>query len=122
MRCIYYYCSGLSNNNEYVYKICRNLYELKNHCRDRHNGEIEKCIINYALPNEYVEIEPQKKKLRYIMNLNDMLEVDWNDILDNQIIGGYWTQNYFKSDNLKIKIYIFSFIKWSIYYIIFIHK
>ena len=40
------------------------------------------------------------------MNLNDMLEVDRNDILVNQIIGGYWTQNYFKSDNLKIKIYI----------------
>ena len=33
-----------------------------------------------------------------------MLEVDRNDILVNQIIGGYWTQNYFKSDNLKIKI------------------
>ena len=28
------------------------------------------------------------------------------DILVNQIIGGYGTQNYFKSDNLKIKIYI----------------
>ncbi len=30
------------------------------------------------------------------MNLNDMLEVDRNDILVNQIIGGYGTQNYFK--------------------------
>ncbi len=60
VRYICYYCSGLSNNNEYLYKICRNLYELKNHCRDRHNGEMEKCIINYACPNEYVQIDPQK--------------------------------------------------------------
>ncbi len=43
---------GLSNKNKPLYKICRSLYELKNHCRDRHKGEIEKCIINDALPDE----------------------------------------------------------------------
>ena len=105
MRCICYYCSGLSNKNKPLYKICRSLYELKNHCRDRHNGEIEKCIVNYSLPDEYVEIEPQKKKLRYIMNFNHILEVDRNDILAYQIVGEYGPQNYFKCDNLKIKIY-----------------
>ena len=105
MRCICYYCSGLSNKNKPLYKICRSLYELKNHCRDRYNREIGKCIINYTLPDEYVEIEPQKKKLRYIMNLNDMLEIDKNDILVSQIAGGYIPQNYFNCDNLKIKIY-----------------
>ena len=88
MRYICYYCSGLSNKNKPLYKICRSLYELKNHCRDRHNGEIEKCIINYALPNEYVEIDPQKN-YRYIMCIDYMLEKDKNDILANQIAGGY---------------------------------
>ena len=33
VRCICYYCSGLSKKNKPLYKICR--YELKNHCRDR---------------------------------------------------------------------------------------
>ncbi len=67
---------------------------------------MEKSKINYALPNEYVKIEPQKKTLRYIMNFNNMLKVDRNDILANQIIGEYGPQNYFKTDNLKIvKIY-----------------
>ena len=65
---------------------------------------MEKCIINYALPNEYIEIDPQKN-YRYIMCLDDMLEIDKNYILANQIAGGYGPQNYFKSDNLKIKIY-----------------
>ena len=86
MRCICYYCSGLSKKNKPLYKISRSLYELKNHCRDRHNGKMEKCIINYALPNEYVEIDLQKN-YRYIMCLDDMLEIDKNDILANQIGG-----------------------------------
>ena len=66
---------------------------------------MEKSKINYALPIEYFEIEPQKKKLRYIMNFNHILEIDRNDILANQIVGEYGLQNYFKSDNLKNKIY-----------------
>ncbi len=37
------------------------------------------------------------------MNLNDMLEIDKNVILANQITGGYTPQNYFNSNNLKIK-------------------
>ena len=41
--------------------------------------------------NKYVEIEPQKK-LRYIMNINNMLEVERNDISANQKI---WTTKLF---------------------------
>ena len=52
-----------------------------------------------------LKLKPQKKRFRYIMKCNDMLEVDRNDILPNQIIGEYGPQNYFKTDNLKIKIY-----------------
>ena len=105
MRCICYYCPGLSNKNKLLYKISRSLYQLKNKCRERLNGEMEKSKINYALPIEDVEIEPQKKKLRYIMNFNHILEVDRNDILAYQIVGEYGPQNYFKSDILKNKIY-----------------
>ena len=39
------------------------------------------------------------------MCLDDMLEIDKNDILSNQMVGGYGPQNYFKSDILKNKIY-----------------
>jgi hypothetical protein len=31
------------------FKIYKSLYELKNHCRDKHNGDIKECIINYTL-------------------------------------------------------------------------
>jgi len=62
VRCICYYSSRLSNKNKLLYKIFRSLYELKNNYIDRHNEEIKKCLINYVLPNEYVEIELQKKK------------------------------------------------------------
>ena len=63
MRWICYYCSGLSNKNKPLYKILKSLYELKNKSRGRHNGEMEKSKINYALPNEYVEIETTEKKI-----------------------------------------------------------
>ena len=43
------------------------------------------------------------------MYLNDILEVYENDILVNEIVWEYGPQNYFKSDNLKNKIY------WEIY-------
>ncbi len=60
----------------------------------------------YALPNEYVENDPQKN-YRFIMCLDDMLEIDKNNILANQMAGGYGSQNYFNSDKLKYmeKIY-----------------
>ena len=60
---------------------------------------MEKWIINYPLPNEYVEIDLQKN-YRYIMCLDDMLEIDKNDILANQMAGGYGLQNIL---NLIIK-------------------
>ena len=103
-KCICYYCSGINDNNKNLFKIYRSLYELKNHCRDYHNGNIKDCIINYTLTNDYVEIEPQKDR-RFIMSLEDMLEIDRNDILVNQIGGGYRISNYFNVDNLKIKIF-----------------
>ena len=49
---------------------------------------MEKCKINYTLPNEYVKID-QQKNYRYIICLDDMLEIDKNDILANQMAGGY---------------------------------
>lgn len=60
---------------------------------------MEKCKINYALPNEYVKID-QQKNYRYIICLDDMLEIDKNDILANQMAGGYGLQNIL---NLIIK-------------------
>ena len=103
-KCICYYCSGINDNNKHLFKIYRSLYELKNHCRDNHNGNIKDYIVNYTLANDYVEIEPQRDR-RFIMSLDDMLEIDRNDILVNQIGGGYRILNYFNVDNLKIKIY-----------------
>ena len=64
------------------------MIQIKKSLQRQSNGEIEKCIINYALPNEYIEIDPQKN-YRYIMCLDDMLEIDKNYILANQIVGGY---------------------------------
>ena len=52
------FCSGINDSNKQLFKIYRSLYELKNHWRDRHNGDIENCIFNYTLHNYYVEIEP----------------------------------------------------------------
>ena len=54
-------------NEEILFKIYRskNLYKLKNHCRDWQNGNIENCIFNYNLYNDYAEVEAQKN-YRYI--------------------------------------------------------
>ena len=57
-RCICYYYSGINDSNKQLFKIYKSLYELKNYCRDRHNGDIENWIFNYTLYNDYVEIEP----------------------------------------------------------------
>ena len=46
---ICYNCSGYNNEEKKLYKIIRSLYELKNHCRDLHNKDINNCIINYTL-------------------------------------------------------------------------
>ena len=103
-KCICYYCSGINDNNKQLFKIYRSLYELKNHCRDRHNGNIKDCIINYTLANDYVEIETHRS-YRFIMSLDDMLEIDRNDILVNQIGGGNHILNYFNTGNYMVKIY-----------------
>ena len=87
-KCICYECSGLNDKGNKLYKICRSLYELKNHCKDIHHKEIYNSIINYTLAENHVEIHHNNKKYRYIMNLNDLLERDKKYILKN-IKGGY---------------------------------
>ena len=62
-----------------LYKILRSLYELKNHCRDLHNKELNNCNINYSLAKNHIEIE-HSNKYRYIINLNDMYKKDKDNI------------------------------------------
>ena len=59
-RCICHQCSGLNDKGNKLYKICRSLYELKNHCRDKHNRELNNFIINYILAENHVEIKHNK--------------------------------------------------------------
>ena len=68
--CICYNCSGYNEEEKKLYKILRSLYELKNHCRDLINKELNNCIINYTLAENHVEIEHANSH-RYIINLND---------------------------------------------------
>ena len=69
----------------------RSLYELKNHCRDLQNKELNNCIINYTLAENQIEIENG----RYIINLNDMYKKDKDNMLQ-QMKGGYNSiNNYF---------------------------
>ena len=99
--CICYNCSGYNNKGKKLYKIVRSLYELKNHCRDLHNKEINNCIINYTLAENHIEIE-HSNKLRYIINLDDMYKKDKDNILQ-QMRGGYNPiNNYFNINKIKI--------------------
>ena len=43
-----------NNEGEKLYKILRSLYELKNHCRDLHNKDLNNCIINYTLADNHI--------------------------------------------------------------------
>ena len=47
---------------------------------DLNNKEINKCIINYTLAKNHIEIE-RGNKIRYIINLDDMYKKDKADIL-----------------------------------------
>jgi len=74
--CICYECSGLNGNKKKTYRIYNSLYELKNHCRDKHNGSFDKCNINYRLVPGFVEIEIEKNAYRYIIHADDLLKDD----------------------------------------------
>ena len=102
-KCICYECSGLNDKGNKLYKIYRSFYELKNHCRDKHDRELNNCIVNYSLAENHVEIHHNDKKYRYIMNINDMLIKDKNYILKN-LKGGYNPINNYHVIN-KIKIF-----------------
>ena len=99
--CICYNCSGFNNEGKKLYKIVRSLYELKNHCRDLHNKELNNCIINYTLAENHVEIE-HGNKLRYIINLNDMYKKDKENILQQIKGGNNSINNYFNIKKIKI--------------------
>ena len=62
-RCICYECSGLNDKGKKLYKIYQSFYELKNHCRDKHNRELNNCIINYTLADNHVEFHHNDKKI-----------------------------------------------------------
>ena len=99
--CICYNCSGYNNEGKKLYKILRSLYELKNHCRDLHNKELNNCIINYTLAKNHIEIEHGNKN-RYIINLDDMYQKDKADILQ-QMRGRFNPiNNYFNINKIKI--------------------
>ena len=72
----------------------RSLYELKNHCRDLHNKELNNCIINYTLAKNHIEIE-HGNKYRYIINLNDMYKKDKDNILQQMKCRYNPINNYF---------------------------
>ena len=56
---ICYDCSGYSKKDKPMFRIFRSLKYLKIHCRDNidHRKDLNKCIFNYDLPENYVEIE-----------------------------------------------------------------
>ena len=73
---ICYQCSGTSKKNKPLFRVYNSMDKLKKHCDDNHNGCINNCIINYALPNNYVEVEAQKGKVYYLMEINHMNDID----------------------------------------------
>ena len=73
--CICYNCSCYNNEGKKLFKILRILYELKNHCSDLLNKEINNCFINYTFADKHIEIEHGNKN-RYNINLNDIYKKD----------------------------------------------
>ena len=81
--CICYFCSGYNKENKELYKVCNNFVELKNHCNNYHNSQLNNCIINFNFNEKYVEIEPINLK-RYIIKLDDMIDSDKEYLLKNK--------------------------------------
>ena len=64
---ICYDCSGYSKKDKPMFRIFRSLKYLKIHCRDNtdHRKDLNKCIFNYDLPDNYIEIELKNHKLKF---------------------------------------------------------
>ena len=65
---ICYDCSGYSKKNKPMFRIFRSLKYLKIHCRDNidHRKDLNKCIFNYDLPEDFIEIEVKKSQIYYL--------------------------------------------------------
>ena len=83
-----------------MFRIFRSLKYLKIHCRDNidHRKDLNKCIFNYDLPDNYVEVEVKKSKIYYLINKNDLSKIKVN----KKVKGG---KNKFNHDKNLIKIY-----------------
>ena len=44
------------------------VFELKDHCVRKHEGILDKCVVNYTLASKHIEIDI-KKKWRKIYNM-----------------------------------------------------
>ena len=58
--CTCYECSGLNGNGKKTYRIYNSLFELKDHCVKKHEGILDKCVINYILSSKHIEIDIKK--------------------------------------------------------------
>ena len=84
--CICYECSGLNGNNKISYRIYNSLFELKDHCVRKHEGILDKCVINYTLVSNYIEIDIKRNGEKYIICENDLMIEDKKDYLEQKKI------------------------------------
>ena len=86
-----------------MFRIFRSLKYLKIHCRDNtdHRKDLNKCIFNYDLPDNYVEVEVKKSKIYYLINKNDLSNEDKIKV-NKKVKGGKNEYNFNKN---IIKIY-----------------
>ena len=100
---ICYDCSGYSKKGKPTFRIFRSLKYLKIHCRDNfdHRKDLNKCIFNYDLPDNYIEIEVKKSQMYYLINKNDLSNEDKIKI-NKEVKGG--KNEYYYDENI-IKIY-----------------
>ena len=100
---ICYDCSGYSKKNKPMFRIFRSLKYLKIHCRDNvdHRKDLNKCIFNYDLPDDFIEIEAKRSQIYYLINKNDLSNED-KIKLNNNLKGGANADN---DDKNIFKIY-----------------
>ena len=100
---ICYDCSGYSKKNKPMFRIFRSLKYLKIHCRDNvdHRKDLNKCIFNYDLPDDFIEMEVKKSQIYYLINKNDLSNED-KIKLNNNLKGGANADN---DDKNIFKIY-----------------
>ena len=99
---ICYDCSGYSKKDKPMFRIFRSLKYLKIHCRDNidHRKDLNKCIFNYDLPENYVEIEVKKSQIYYLINKNDLSNED--KIKVNKELKGGKSEFYYDKNIIKI--------------------